>query len=147
MTNGPVPQIAEFLASAPLVIGHSPLVISPMSWSQNYAPLGSPLLSAAVSALPVVLLLALLGGFHVRALYAALASLVGALVLAITVFGMPPALALGSAGFGAAFGLFPIGWIVLNGLLQLAHGGLLPRIPAVDNRQGDASKDHYRRRD
>ena len=116
MTNVPVPQIAEFLASAPLVIGHSPLVISPMSWSQNYAPLGSPLLSAAVSALPVVLLLALLGGFHVRALYAALASLVGALVLAITVFGMPPALALGSAGFGAAFGLFPIGWIVLNAI-------------------------------
>ncbi|MGB8167097.1 MAG: L-lactate permease [Chthoniobacteraceae bacterium] len=87
-----------------------------MSWSQNYAPLGSPLLSAAVSALPVVLLLALLGGFHVRALYAALASLAGALVLAVGVFRMPPALAFASAGFGAAFGLFPIGWIVINAI-------------------------------
>ncbi len=87
-----------------------------MTWSQNYAPLGSPLLSAAVSALPVVLLLVLLGGFHVRALYAALASLAGALVLAIGVFGMPPVLAFASAGFGAAFGVFPIGWIVLNAI-------------------------------
>lgn len=87
-----------------------------MSWSQNYAPLGSPLLSAAVSALPIVLLLALLGGFHVRALYAALASLAGALALAIAVFGMPPVLAFASAGFGAAFGLFPIGWIVINAI-------------------------------
>ena len=87
-----------------------------MSWSQNYAPLGSPLLSAAVAALPVVLLLALLGGFHVRALYAALASLAGALVLAVAVFGMPPGLAVAAAGFGAAFGIFPIGWIVLNAI-------------------------------
>jgi lactate permease len=87
-----------------------------MSWSQNYAPLGSPLLSAAVAALPVVLLLVLLGGFHVRALYAALASLAGALVLAIAGFGMPPTLALAAAGFGAAFGIFPIGWIVINAI-------------------------------
>ena len=70
-----------------------------MTWLQNYDPLGSPLLSAAVAALPVVLLLVLLGGFHVRALYAALASLAGALVLAIVGFGMPPGMALASAGF------------------------------------------------
>jgi lactate permease len=87
-----------------------------MPWPQNYAPLGSPLLSAAVAALPIVLLLALLGGFHVRALHAALAALAGALVLAVGVFGMPPALALAAAGFGAAFGLFPIGWIVVNAI-------------------------------
>ena len=87
-----------------------------MTWLQNYAPLGSPLLSAFVSSLPVILLLVLLGGFHVRALYAALASLAGALVLAIGIFGMPPVLAFASAGFGAAFGLFPIGWIVLNAI-------------------------------
>lgn len=87
-----------------------------MTWLQNYDPLGSPLLSAAVAALPVVLLLALLGGFHVRALYAALASLAGALILAIAGFGMPPGMALASAGFGAAFGFFPIGWIVINAI-------------------------------
>src|SRR5260221_14183222 len=87
-----------------------------MPWPQNYAPLGSPLLSAAVAALPIVLLLALLGGFHMRALHAALAALAGALALAIGVFGMPPALAFSAAGFGAAFGLFPIGWIVLDGI-------------------------------
>lgn len=87
-----------------------------MSWSQNYAPLGSPLISALVASLPIVLLLVLLGGFHVRALYAALASLAAALGLAIGVFGMPPVLAFASAGFGAAFGLFPIGWIVVNAI-------------------------------
>ena len=87
-----------------------------MTWSQNYAPLGAPLPSALVAALPVALLLVLLGVFHVRALHAALAALAGALALASGIFGMPPALALASAGFGAAFGLFPIGWIVLNAI-------------------------------
>ena len=83
-------------------------------WSQVYDPLGSAVLSPAVAAVPLVLLLGLLacGGFS--ALRAALAALGAALGLAIGVFGMPPAAAAGAAGYGAAFGLFPIGWIVVN---------------------------------
>ncbi len=87
-----------------------------MIWSQNYAPLGSPLLSTLVAAAPVVVLLGLLGFAHWRAHWAALAGLVSALAVAVFAFKMPAELALASAGYGAAFGLFPIGWIVLNAL-------------------------------
>jgi len=67
-----------------------------------------------VAAVPLVLLLGLLacGGFS--ALSAALAALGAALGLAIGVFGMPPPAAAAAAAYGAAFGLFPIGWIVVN---------------------------------
>lgn len=84
-----------------------------MTWTQVYTPLGSLLLSALVAALPVVVLLGLLGLFHVKAHIAALAGLATSLVIAIVVYGMPTTLALGAAFNGALYGLFPIGWIVL----------------------------------
>jgi lactate permease len=83
-------------------------------WSQVYDPLGSPALSTLVAALPVVVLLGALGVLRMRAHLAALLGLATALVLAIAVFGMPVRAALATAGFGAAYGLFPIGWIILN---------------------------------
>ena len=87
-----------------------------MNWTQTYSPLGSLLLSAIVAALPVVVLLGLLAFFHVRAHLAALIGLGASLLVAIAVYGMPVKLALAAAGNGAAFGLFPIGWIVLGAI-------------------------------
>ncbi len=87
-----------------------------MSWSQNYTPLGNGLLSALVAALPVVTLLGLLAFWHVRAHLAALAGLVVAAAVAIFVYHMPSGLVLAAGGYGAAFGLFPIGWIILNAI-------------------------------
>ncbi len=84
-----------------------------MTWTQVYVPLGNLLVSALVAALPVIVLLGLLAFFHARAHTAALAGLAAALLVAILVYGMPVSLALASAANGAAFGLFPIGWIVL----------------------------------
>ncbi len=84
-----------------------------MTWTQIYTPLGNLLLSALVASTPVVVLLGLLAFFHVRAHIAALAGLATSLAVAIFVYGMPVPLALAAAGNGAAFGLFPIGWIVL----------------------------------
>ena len=84
-----------------------------MTWTQNYIPLGNLLLSALVASIPVVVLLGLLAFFHVRAHVAALIALAVSLLIAIAVYGMPASLALVSAANGAAFGLFPIGWIVL----------------------------------
>ncbi len=49
-----------------------------------------------------------------RAHTAALLGLATALAVAVGVVGMPPGVALRAAGLGAAYGLFPIGWIVLN---------------------------------
>lgn len=93
-----------------------------MPWTQNHDPLHSLGASALVAALPIVLLLALLAFWHVRAHLAALAGLGAALAVAVGVFGMPVSLAGASALYGAAFGLFPIGWIVLNAVFiyQLA---------------------------
>jgi len=85
-----------------------------MTWPQRYDPLGAPLLSTLVAALPVVALLASLAWFRLRAHVAALVGLVAALAVAMLAVGMPAPLALASAGYGAAYGLFPIGWIILN---------------------------------
>ena len=87
-----------------------------MPWAQHYVPLGGLFTSAAAAALPVVVLLALLAGWHVRAHRAALAGLLCALAVAIGIYGMPPALAVMAAVNGAAFGFFPIGWIVVNAI-------------------------------
>ena len=85
-------------------------------WSQNYTPLGGILPSALVAALPVVVLLALLGIWHVRAHIAAMAGLATAALVALFVYKMPAGLVFSAAGYGAIFGLFPIGWIVLNAI-------------------------------
>jgi lactate permease len=88
-----------------------------MTWSQHYAPLADSIgLSALVASIPIVTLLALLAFWHVRAQMAALAGLLVAMAIAIWVYGMPLTLTLASAGYGAAFGLFPIGWIILNAI-------------------------------
>jgi lactate permease len=84
-----------------------------MDWTQVYDPLGSPWLSTAVAALPIVLLLGSLGLFGWSAPRAAALGLVSALAVAIFAYGMPWQMAISSAVYGACFGLFPIGWIVL----------------------------------
>jgi lactate permease len=83
-------------------------------WQQGYDPLGNWLLSTLVAALPVIVLLGTLALGHIKAHYAALAGLLTALLIAVFVFHMPGRLALTTAVYGAAYGLFPIGWIILN---------------------------------
>ncbi|MEP7311126.1 MAG: L-lactate permease [Pseudomonadota bacterium] len=85
-----------------------------MIWSQNYDPLGHPWLSTLLATAPLVVLLGGLAILRWRAPVAALAGLATALLVAVAVFGMPVGLATRAAAFGAAYGLMPIGWIVLN---------------------------------
>ena len=85
-----------------------------LTWTQTYTPiLNNLLLSAFVAALPVVVLLGLLAFFRAKAYVAALFGLTCSFLIAILIYVMPIPLALAAAANGAAYGLFPIGWIVL----------------------------------
>ena len=83
-------------------------------WAQGYDPFGHWWLSAICAALPVLVLLGSLALLRMRAHYAALLGLVTALVVASGLFHMPVKMASITAIYGALYGLFPIGWIILN---------------------------------
>jgi lactate permease len=83
-------------------------------WRQQYDPTGHWWLSTLIASLPVLVLLGTLAFGHFKAHYAALAGLITALFTAIFGFNMPARMAAVTAVYGAAYGLFPIGWIVLN---------------------------------
>ncbi len=85
-----------------------------MIWTQNYDPLHSPALSTLVAAVPIVVLLGTIALLKLRIHFAALLGLAVALGISIFTFSMPAKLAGTTALYGAAYGLFPIGWIVLN---------------------------------
>jgi lactate permease len=85
-----------------------------MPWNQVYNPLGGWAGSALLAALPIVVLLGTLAVFRLKAHWAALLGLGCSLLIAMLGFGMPAAKAGAVAVYGAAYGLFPIGWIILN---------------------------------
>src|ERR1700741_5207732 len=84
-----------------------------MQWTQIYDPLGHWWLSTLVAAPPIVVLLGLLAGFKVKPHWCAIAGASTAVAVAIIFFKMPPALAAISFGYGVAFGVLKIAWIVL----------------------------------
>jgi lactate permease len=83
-------------------------------WAQQYDPLHNVVLSTLVAALPVVVLLGSIALLKIRIHYAALLGLGVAVAIAIRTYGMPVKAAVATTGYGAAYGLFPIGWIILN---------------------------------
>ncbi|PYJ86623.1 MAG: lactate permease [Verrucomicrobia bacterium] len=83
-------------------------------WLQNYDPLRNAFLSTTVAALPVVVLLSAIAIFRIRIHLSALIGLAVALTVALFAYGMPLKAAAATTLFGAAYGLFPIGWIILN---------------------------------
>jgi lactate permease len=85
-----------------------------MEWVQVYDPLGNAWLSTLAAALPIFLLLATLALLEWKAQWAALTGLAAALLISIIVYGMPTETAIATAVYGGAYGLFPIGWIILN---------------------------------
>src|SRR5215471_2430913 len=87
-------------------------------WEHNYQPIaGSLAISAIVAAIPIVVLFVMLGALRKPAWMSALTALGSAFVIALGAYGMPSQLAIMSTIFGAAFGMFPIAWIVFSSIM------------------------------
>src|SRR6478609_4418581 len=86
-------------------------------YKQVLDPVGDSLfLSALVALLPLITLFVLLGGLKMKSHWAGLISLAVAILVAIFFWSMPAGQAIDAGLEGAAFGLFPIMWIVFNAI-------------------------------
>ncbi len=86
-----------------------------MTWTQNYAAVGnSTVLTALVASLPIVFFFVALTKLKLKGYMAGLYTLLIALGVAIFAFGMPIGMALSSAVYGFAYGLWPIAWIIIT---------------------------------
>ena len=85
-------------------------------WPQPLDPLHSTVLSALVAALPLILILVLMGGLRKSGLFASASGLGTAGLLAMLIWHMPFALLLWSTANGFIYALWPVLWIVFSGL-------------------------------
>ncbi len=96
---------------------HSLFIVLPLSyWPQPLNPLHSMPLSALAAAVPLFVVLVLMGGLRKSGWFSAACGLVVSLGLASAVWGMPLHLALWSVAYGFVYGLWPILWIVFAAL-------------------------------
>jgi lactate permease len=101
---------AVVLIAIAIIYRQSPPIITP--WLQGYDPLGSWFFSAVLAGLPLIVLLIAMAGLRIKGHIAALAGLGTAFVVAVLAYHMPFRQATLATGYGAAYGLFPICWIV-----------------------------------
>ncbi len=87
-----------------------------MTWTQIYNPLGNLFLSALVAGIPLYILFYMLAVRRSPGHFAALFGTGSAILLAIACWKMPVLLALDATLMGAAFGIFPIVWIILTAI-------------------------------
>jgi lactate permease len=112
--KSPIPAILMALVLVALVVLAWSGVTPKAPWAQGYDPLGHWWLSTIFAAIPIVVLLGTLAFFRMKAHYSAILGLVTALLIAVGIFHMPVKMASITAIYGACYGLFPIGWIILN---------------------------------
>ena len=87
-------------------------------WPQNYTPVaGSPAWSTLVAALPIFVLLYMLAVRRKPAWQASLAGLAATMLVAAFVYRMPVQRLLPTVAYGAAYGIFPIGWVVFSAIV------------------------------
>ena len=85
-----------------------------MMWTQVYNPTGNAVFSALLAAIPLFALFYMLAVRRSKGHYAAAVAVVLSAILSVFVWGMPMGTAASSFLYGAAFGLFPIVWIVVT---------------------------------
>ncbi|MGB6482021.1 MAG: L-lactate permease [Candidatus Acidiferrales bacterium] len=85
-------------------------------WPQPLRPAHSLALSALVAGIPLIVVLALMGGLRKSGLFSSACGLASAGALAIFVWRMPVSLALWSTAYGCIYALWSIMWIVFAAL-------------------------------
>ena len=78
------------------------------TWQQLYSPLGSLGLSALAAVIPIVFFFLALAVFRLKGHVAGSITLALSILVAIFAFQMPVDMALAAAGYGFAYGLWPI---------------------------------------
>src|SRR4029450_3209823 len=87
-------------------------------WQHNYEPIAGSLgVSAIVAAIPIVVLFVMLGVLRKPAWMSAATGLASALLVSRVVYRLPVGVAIVSTIYGAAFGIFPIAWIVFASIM------------------------------
>src|SRR6266545_5305682 len=87
-------------------------------WQHNYEPIAGSLgASALIAAIPIVVLFVMLGVLRKPAWISALTALASAFIVSLAFYRMPASLAFISTIYGAAYGLFPIAWIVFTSIM------------------------------
>jgi L-lactate transport len=111
-------------------------------WPQNYTPLnGSLALSALAAAIPIFVLLYLLGVRRKAAWLASFYALLAAVAVAAAVYRMPADRLAAAVLYGAAFGLFPIGWVVFAAILLYRVTLESGKVEIVKNSVGHLTED------
>jgi lactate permease len=111
-------------------------------WSQNYTPVAGSLgLSSLAAAIPIFVLLFLLGVKRKPAWIAALSGLAAAAFVAVAVYGMPVGTLLSTVFYGAANGLFPIGWVVFTAILLYRITVEMGKFETLKDSVGSLSQD------
>ncbi|CAD6526328.1 lactate permease LctP family transporter [Paraburkholderia sabiae] len=83
-------------------------------WYQTYLPLGSLWLSALAASIPIIFFFVALAALRLKGHVAAAGTLILSLAVAIFAYDMPAPQAFAAAGFGFAYGLWPIAWIIIT---------------------------------
>ncbi len=113
-------------------------------WQQNYTPVaGSLAASALIAGLPIFVMLLLLGILRKPAWLASLVGLTTAVIVAAGVYGMPAGPLVGAVTYGAAFGLFPIGWIVFSAILLYRITVESGKFETLKNSIGNLTSDRH----
>jgi len=111
-------------------------------WQQNYTPVADSLtLSSLVAALPIFVLLIMLGVVRKAAWISSLTGLAGAVLVARLAYGMPAGLVFNAIVYGAAQGLFPIGWVVFSAILLYNLTVRTGKFEIVKNSIGNLTSD------
>src|SRR5579864_8904389 len=111
-------------------------------WPQNYTPVaGSLPLSALVAAVPVFALLFLLGVLRKPAWLSSVFWLGAAALVALGVYGMHAGTLASAIAYGAAYGLFPIGWVVFTAILLYNITVATGKFQLIKDSVGNLSQD------